>query len=115
MKVKVHFPVPTNPEGNPVAAARNWKAIREQLLLDSDGTGGVEEALLKAAEAAKGPNHKVFVSRSYGRKGRLSVWIVDDRSTDHSRDAAGQHQKSGTGTQRDRRKALQEALSRVQL
>ncbi|MET0886250.1 MAG: hypothetical protein ABWX92_07340 [Mycetocola sp.] len=89
MKTNIRFPIDK----------QNRKAIREQLLLDSTGSG-VEKALLGAADAAKGPGQKTFVSRSYGAKGRLSVWIVDD---------------SGTGKIRDRTKALKEALARVRL
>jgi len=79
--------------------AVNRKAIRENLLLDSTGSG-VEKALFQAAESAKGPNQKVYVSRTYGPSGRLSVWIVDD---------------GGKGSRKDRVAALREALGRVKL
>lgn len=104
MRVKVKFPIDKT----------NRKEIREQLLLDTEGSG-VEKALFNAANAAKTPEQKVFVSRGYGPKGRLSVWIVDDRATSRKRSTSGEHQKSGTGTQRDRVKALKEALARVRL
>lgn len=93
MKIKNSFPI----------NSQNRKAIREQLLLDS-ADSGVEKALFDAANRAKTPEQKVFVSRSYGPKGRLAVWIVDDRVTSRS-----------SGTIRDRAKALKEALARVTL
>lgn len=89
MKVTVRFPIDKV----------NRKAVREQLLLDSTGSG-VEKALFDAANAAKAPEQKTFVSHTYGPRGRLSVWIVDD---------------TGTGKVRDRTKALKEALARVKL
>ena len=89
MKIKVKFP------GNP--GSRNHKAIREAVLLDTMGNS-FEAELFAAAERAKAPDQEVFVSRSYGPKGRFSVWIVD----------AG-----GSGSRMDRRKALQAALGRV--
>jgi hypothetical protein len=95
MKVKVTFPLA---RGN-----RNWKAVREQLLLDSDGTGGVEDALVRAAEAAKGPGQEVFVSRGYGPAGRLSVWIVD------------RNEPKNASERKTQREALQAALGRVRL
>jgi len=79
--------------------SRNRKAIREQLLLDSEGTG-VEKALFEAAEAAAAPGQDVFVHRGYADAGRLSVWIVD---------------QSDRGSVRDRRAALRAALARVHL
>ncbi len=78
--------------------AVNRKAIREQLLLDSTGSG-VERALVRAAESAAGPGQEVFVSRSYTKAGRLSVWIVDRGST----------------PSRDKTKQLREALARVRI
>lgn len=104
MKTNIRFPIDK----------QNRKAIREQLLLDSTGSG-VEKALLAAADAAKGPGQKTFVSRSYGPKGRLSVWIVDDRETSRERGSGGKHKKSSTGTLRERTNALKEALARVRL
>jgi len=89
MLVKAKFPM----------NATNRKAIREQLLLDSTGSG-VEKALFDAAEAAKGPGQKVYASRSYGASGRLSVWIVD---------------ADGDGTRKERVTALRDALGRVNL
>lgn len=89
MRVTVRFPIDKT----------NRNAVREQLLLDSTGSG-VEKALFDAANAAKTAEQKTFVSRSYGPKGRLSVWIVDD---------------TGAGKVRDRTKALKEALARVRL
>ena len=89
MKIKVSFPIDKT----------NRKAVREQLLLDSTGSG-VEKALFNAANAAKTADQKVFVNRGYGPKGRLSVWIVDD---------------TGSGKVRDRMKALKESLARVKL
>lgn len=93
--VKVKFPM-SGPEG-----ARNRKAVREDLLLDSTGSG-VEARLFAAAEAAKGPGQKVFISRTYSKAGRLSVLIVDDTKN-----------KRGDGGTRGKRKALREALGRV--
>jgi|GEM_PF-1815010 len=89
MKVKVKFPI----------NAKNRKEIREQLLLDTAGSG-VEKALFNAANSAKTADQKVFVNRGYGPKGRLSVWIVDD---------------TGSGNIRNRMKALKEALARVKI
>lgn len=103
MKVQIKFPLPGRAEGHPDEAKRNRKEIREQLLLDSTGSG-VERALLDAANAAKTPEQKTFVSRSYGRAGRLSVWIVDDTAA-----------RSGGGGLRAKKKALKEALARVTL
>lgn len=94
MKVKVSFP---NPRGS-----QNYKAIREQLLLDSTGSG-VESALFHAAEAAAGPDQKVFVTRSYGPSGRLSVLIVDPVEPRNSKE------------RKSKQTALQEALGRVTL
>lgn len=85
-KLKVRFP----PGG------RNHKAIRESILLDTVGNG-FEDKLVAAAERAKGPGQEVFVHRSYGPAGRVSVWIVDQ----------------GSGDRMARRKALQAALGRV--
>lgn len=95
MKVKVTFPL--------APGGRNYKAVREQLLLDSEGKGGVERRLVAAAEAAKGPGQDVFVHRGYGPAGRLSVWIVD---TVEPHSAADRKAK---------REALQAALGRVRL
>jgi hypothetical protein len=78
------------------------KAIREQLLLDTAGNG-VETSLLAAADAAKAPEHKTFVSRSYGPAGRLSVLIVDPVEPRDNSD------------RKNKRTALQEALGRVRL
>lgn len=89
MKIKNSFPI----------NSQNRKAIREQLLLDSTGSG-VEEALRSAADRAKTADQKVFVSRSYGPKGRLAVWIVDDTTPNKIR---------------ARTKALKEALARVKI
>lgn len=114
MKVQVKFPLPGRDEGSPDGARQNHKAIREQLLLDT-ADSGVERALLAAADAAKAPGQETFVTRSYGRKGRLAIWIVDSRETDRKRSRSGEHQKSSTGTRRDRSKALKEALARVTL
>ena len=89
MQIKVRFPV--NPGG------RNYKAIRESILLDTMGNS-YEASIYAAAVRAKLPDQEVFVSRSYGPAGRFSVWIVD--------------QGSG-GSRMDRRKAIQAALGRV--
>ena len=89
MKINVKFPVGRG--------SRNHKAIREAVLLDTMGNS-YEAALFAAAERAKTPDQEVFVSRSYGPKGRFSVWIVND---------------GGSGSRMDRRKALQAALGRV--
>lgn len=78
--------------------SQNWKAIREQLLLDTTGSG-VEKALVAAATRAAGAGQEVFVSRGYTKAGRLSVWIVDRSS----------------GPDPDRTKALREALARVHI
>lgn len=88
MPIKVRFPVNSG--------GRNHKAIREAVLLDSVGNG-FEEKLVAAAEQAKDSDQEVFVSRSYGAAGRLSVWIVDQ----------------GNGDRMKRRKALAAALGRV--
>lgn len=77
--------------------ARNRKAIRENILLDTTGSG-VEDALFSAAQRAAGAGQSVFVSRSYGPAGRLAVWIVDT---------------SGTGSRKERMAALRETLGRV--
>ena len=87
-KFKVRFPLERG--------GRNFKAIRESVLLDTVGNG-FEDKLVGAAERAKGPGQEVFVSRSYGPAGRVSVWIVDQ----------------GSGDRMERRKALQAALGRV--
>ena len=89
MRVKVKFPIPTG--------GRNWKAIREAILLDTMGNS-YEAELYAAAVRAKLPEHEVFVSRAYGVAGRFSVWIVD---------------REGKGSRLERRKALQAALGRV--
>jgi len=98
MRIKVHFPMLRSPGGEPGAARSNHKAIRENLLLDTTGSG-VEDALVSAAERAAGPDQNVYVSRGYGPSGRLSVWIVDE----------------STGGRRDRKKDLRDALARVQI
>lgn len=96
-KFKVHFPLPRSASaGKFPGAARNNKAIREAILLDTTGNG-YEADLVAAADRAKGTDQEVFVSRSYGPAGRVSVWIVDQ----------------GTGDRLARRKALQAALGRV--
>lgn len=99
MKIRVKFPMIKNPEGDPTAARRNHKVVREALLLDTENSG-VEKALVSAAEQAAGPGQEVFVSRGYTAKGRLAVWIVD---------------QSGKGSVRERKKALRDALARVQV
>lgn len=98
MKVKIKFPLPGRTEGQPAMAAQNAKAIREDLLLDTSGSG-VEKALFNAATMAAGLDQKVFVSRGYTKAGRLSVWIVDDND----------------GSVRDRSRRLKEALARVKV
>jgi hypothetical protein len=98
MKVRVKFPMLRNPEGQPGTARSNHKAIREELLLDTTGSG-VEKALVSAAESAAGADQNVYVTRSYGPSGRLSVWIVDESSN----------------SRRDRKKDLRAALARVQI
>ncbi len=87
---KVSFPL--------APGSQNYKAIREQLLLDSEGSG-VEKTLVSAAEQAAGPGQEVFVSRGYTKAGRLSVWIVDRTS----------------GSDSARSKALNEAIARVSI
>lgn len=99
MKVRVKFPMIRNPEGHPTEARRNHKTIRENLLLDTAGSG-VEKALVDAAQRAAGPGQEVFVSRGYGPSGRLSVWITD---------------QSTGGRRRDRQQELRAALARVQI
>lgn len=89
MKIKVKFPIPTG--------GRNWKAIREAVLLDTMGNA-YEADMYAAAVRAASPGQEVFVSRSYGPAGRFSVWIVD---------------QDGKGSRMERRKALQAALGRV--
>lgn len=98
MRVKVTFPMLRNPEGQPAIARANHKAVRENLLLDTTGSG-VEDALVSAAERAAGPDQNVYVTRGYGPAGRLSVWIVDE----------------STKGRRDRKKDLRAALARVQI
>lgn len=98
MRIRVKFPMVLKPEGYPNEARQNHKAIRENLLLDTSGSG-VEEALVSAAESAAGSDQNVYVSRGYGPSGRLSVWIVDE----------------STGNRRDRKKDLRAALARVQI
>lgn len=90
MKFKTRFPL--NPGG------RNWKAIREAILLDTQGNNFVSRTV-SAARRAAGPGQEVFVSRSYGPAGRFSVWIVDQ----------------GSGDRLERRRALAAALGRVGL
>lgn len=87
---RVTFPIATG--------SQNWKAIREELLLDTTDNG-VEKQLVAAATAALGPGQEVFVSRGYSKSGRLSVWIVDRTP----------------GGDTARAKALREALARVRL
>lgn len=103
MKVQVKFPLPGRAEGYPDAARQNRKSVREQLLLDSTGSG-VEDALFAAAEAAKGPGQDVYVTRGYTAAGRLSVLIVD-----------AEPMSPGDGGLRGKRRALKEALARVTL
>lgn len=98
MKIRVKFPMIKNPEGHPTEARQNHKAIRENLLLDTTGSG-VETALVAAAERAAGPGQTVYVSRGYSAAGRLSVWIVDE----------------STGPLRRRKQDLRAALARVQI
>lgn len=88
MKITVRFPID----------ARNRKAIREAVLLDTYDNG-FESAIVAVAERAKSPEQEIFVSRTYSRSGRFSVWIVDQ----------------GSGNRLQRRKALQAALGRVRL
>lgn len=114
MRVRVRFPMVRSPEGYPAEARQNHKAVRENLLLDTTDSG-VEKALVGAAQAAAGPGQEVFVSRGYGPSGRLSVWIVDQRATERRRSGSGEHQRSGTGTKRERAQALRAALARIQI
>lgn len=114
MKIRVKFPMVRNPEGHPTEARKNHKVIREELLLDTAGSG-VEKALVSAAESAAGPGQEVFVSRGYGPAGRLSVWIVDQRTTEQNRSADGKRSRSATGTRRERAQELRAALARVQI
>ncbi|MEZ5110921.1 MAG: hypothetical protein R2732_05400 [Microbacteriaceae bacterium] len=96
-KFKAHFPLPRSASaGKFPGAARNNKAIREAILLDTMGNG-YEDRLVDAANRAKDADQEVYVSRSYGPAGRVSVWIVDQ----------------GAGERMKRRKALQAALGRV--
>ena len=94
MKVKISFPVKSG--------SRNYQEIREQLLLDSIGSG-VESALFRAAEAAAAPDQKAFVTRSYGATGRLSVLIVDPV------------EPKSSAERKTKQEALQAALGRVRL
>lgn len=86
MRISVKFPI----------NARNRKAVREAILLDTYGNG-FEAAIIAAAERAKTPEQTIYVSRTYSAAGRFSVWIVDE----------------GSGDRLARRKALQAALGRV--
>lgn len=106
MKVNIVFPLPKAHGGYPTEAKRNWKEIREQLLLDTTGSG-VEKALVAAARQAVGPNQTVYVSRTFGPAGRLSVWIVDETTSKDRR-------KKGNGI-RARKNALRETLARVRI
>lgn len=76
---------------------KNYKAVREALLLDSENSG-VEKTLVSAVEQAKSTGQEVFVHRGYTAKGRLSVWLVD---------------QDGSVSQSERDKRLKEALARV--
>lgn len=114
MRVQVKLPMIGNPSGYPTEARKNHKTIREALLLDTTGSG-VEDALVAAATAAASAGQEVFVSRTYSRAGRLSVWIVDRRETERSRSSDGRRTKSGTGTKRQRAQELRAALARVQI
>lgn len=91
-QIKVKFPVGSG--------SRNYKAIREAVLLDTMGNS-YEATIFAAAQRAKTPDQEVFVSRSYGPAGRFSVWIVDKGEKPSSR--------------LERRKALQASLGRVSL
>lgn len=99
MRVHVKFPMIGNPSGYPTEARRNHKTVREDLLLDTTGSG-VEDALVAAATRAAGPGQEVFVNRTYSRAGRISVWIVD---------------RATSGSVRARKQALRAALARVQI
>ncbi|MDF2045149.1 hypothetical protein P2P98_03165 [Microbacterium sp. Kw_RZR3] len=99
MRVQVAFPMLGNPSGHPTEARRNHKTIRETLLLDTENSG-VEKALVTAAQRAARPGQEVFVTRTYSRAGRLSVWIVD---------------RSTTGSLRNRKQELRAALASVQI
>lgn len=90
LKITTRFPLNTG--------GRNWKAIREAILLDTQGNG-YEKAMVAAANRAKAADQETFVSRSYGPRGRFSVWIVDQ----------------GSGDRLERRKKLAAALGRVNL
>lgn len=97
MKIKAYFPLPRSKSaGRFPGAARNNKAIREAVLLDSYDNG-FEDKVVAAAERAKTADQEIFVSRSYGPAGRFSVWIVD----------------RGSGDRMKRRKDLAAALARV--
>lgn len=97
MKVRAYFPLPKRTHGLP-NAQKNYKAIREAILLDTFGND-YEDQIVAAVELAKTPEQEVFVSRSYGPAGRFSVWLVD----------------SGSGDRLKRRKELQAALGRVRV
>ena len=114
MRVRVKFPMIRNPEGHPTEARRNHKAIRENLLLDTTGSG-VEKALVGAAERATAPGQEVFVQRGYTSQGRLSVWNDDRRETERNRRSDRKRERSGTGTKRSRAQELRAALARVQI
>ena len=88
VRFKVEFPLHRG--------GRNYRAIREAILLDTTGNGYAER-VLAAANRAKDAEQESFVSRSYGPAGRFSVWIVDE----------------GSGERLERRKRLQAALGRV--
>lgn len=88
VKIKTSFPLP--PGG------RNHKAIREQVLLDTDA-GKIAARLTAAAEAAAGPGQRVETVRTFSRRGRLSVRIFSD----------------GEGKRKDQRVSLAAALGRV--
>lgn len=86
MQIRVKFPID----------ARNRKAVREAILLDTFDNG-FESAIVAAVQRAKTPEQEIYVSRTYSPRGRFSVWIVD----------------KGDGDRMARRKALQAALGRV--
>lgn len=90
MKIKARFPI----------NARNRKAIREAILLDTTGNS-FESRIFGAAEQAASAEQKVYVTRSYGPGGRFAVVVTDDPS-------------SG-GKRMERRKALQAMLARFRV
>lgn len=77
----------------------NRKGVREELLL-SNGSVGIEGALVGIAESVKPADSTLYVSRSYGPAGRVVIWLVSNA-------------KAGERGAKDARVTLQAALNRI--